>query len=481
MDPSAWRATVQLEARCTARAPVDPGRHRSTIDFRLQTIYRGISRLLPGHALHFRDGTVEIYRHFTPEFDETVRRPQADLAREFKEILVRSIDRARGAGPTGTFLSGGTDSSTVTGLLSRASNRPVDAFSIGFSVAEYDEMYYARIAARHFNANHHEYSVTPEDVESAIPLIATAFDQPFGNASAVPAYFCGRMAREHGITRMLAGDGGDELFGGNTRYATQTMLSWYEYMPAPLRHNILEPLVAHIGAGRRFPPVRKFCRYVEHAKVPMPDRAEEYNLLSKLGAPNVLAANLLCNVDQDGPLALVRQVYSDTTGAHTLINRMLAFDFRLTLFDSDLPKVNGACELAGVEVAYPMLDDELLAFSLRLAPQLKLRGIKLRYFFKQALHDFLPREILTKQKHGFGLPFGVWLQSESRLKALAAESLAGLRGRGIISPAVVNNLLGKQLDEHAGYYGTMVWILVMLEQWLRAHEATIAQARLLTS
>jgi len=318
-----------LLAHPSTRADIDP---QSIFDYCYfhvipgpRTIYRGVSRLLPGHALHFRDGKVEIYRHFTPEFDETIRRPQVELAREFKEILVRSIDRARGPGPTGTFLSGGTDSSTVTGLLSRASNRPVDAFSIGFSVAEYDEMHYARIAARHFNVNHHEYSVTPEDVESAIPLIATAFDQPFGNASAVPAYFCGRMAREHGITRMLAGDGGDELFGGNSRYAVQKAFEVYHRLPHTLRRSVLEPAASNIALFRTLPGLRQLGGYVRHARPDLPDRLNAFNLLQFVGIDDLLDPTLRARIDPAAPLARQRDVWAHSS-ARSLVNRMLEYD-----------------------------------------------------------------------------------------------------------------------------------------------------------
>jgi asparagine synthase (glutamine-hydrolysing) len=110
----------------------------------------------------------------------------------------------------------------------------------------------------------------------------------------------------------------------------------------------------------------------------------------------------------------------------------------------------------------------MVEFSARLTPQQKLHGTQLRWFFKEALKDFLPNEIITKQKHGFGLPFGVWLQQDAQLQQLAGDSLAGLKQRGIVRADFIDQLLGQHLAEHAGYHGTMVWVLMMLEQWLRA-------------
>ena len=151
------------------------------------------------------------------------------------------------------------------------------------------------------------------------------------------------------------------------------------------------------------------------------------------------------------------------------LNRTLAFDWRYTLAESDLPKVRGTTALAGVSVGFPMLDDQLLAFSLGLPVSYKLKGLKLRWFFKEALRGFLPDEIITKRKQGFGLPFGVWLTRHSALMALAQDSLDSLAPRGIVRPAFVQRLTRDLLPQHPGYFGEMVWILMMMEQWLRAH------------
>ena len=135
--------------------------------------------------------------------------------------------------------------------------------------------------------------------------------------------------------------------------------------------------------------------------------------------------------------------------------------------DNDLPKVVKACELAHIDVAFPLISDELVAFSLQLKPELKVRGNKLRYFFKEALKDFLPKEIIVKQKHGFGLPFGVWLHENAQLRVIVADSLSDLKSRGIVRADYIDLLLDQYLKEHAGYHGTMIWILMMLEQWYK--------------
>jgi asparagine synthase (glutamine-hydrolysing) len=148
---------------------------------------------------------------------------------------------------------------------------------------------------------------------------------------------------------------------------------------------------------------------------------------------------------------------------------MLALDLKYTLADNDLPKVTRSCELAGVEVRFPLLDDAVVAFSAALAPDLKLKGIQLRYFFKHALRDFLPAEIIAKRKHGFGLPVGPWLQTYKPLAQLALDSLSDLKKRMIIRPVFIDELMSNHLHTHAAYFGSMVWVLMMLEEWFRQH------------
>jgi len=329
-------------------------------------------------------------------------------------------------------------------------------------------MAYARIAARHFHTVHHEYYVTPADVVAAIPIVTAAYGQPFGNASAIPTYFCAKLAREDGVTRMLGGDGGDELFGGNARYARQYQFSLYNRLPQALRIHGIEPLLLSLPGIERMPLLRKARSYVAQAKLPMPERYESYNLLERLGPVNVLAEEFLAGIDPGRPLALMKDAY-DSTDAGSLINRMLALDFKFTLADNDLPKVTRMCDAAGVDVAFPLLHESVVDFAGTLPPDFKLRRTTLRYFFKEALREFLPAEILAKKKHGFGLPAGQWLQTYTPLRELAGDSLSALKKRRIVRGEMIDDLLTRRIAMHAGYYGTLAWILMMLELWFQHH------------
>jgi asparagine synthase (glutamine-hydrolysing) len=434
------------------------------------TAIRNQARVLPGHYLQWDGSQLNQRPYWKMDFKEE----DGDVAsyREALRAALREGVKATLAnGRSGAFLSGGTDSSTVSGLIGEITGEPAQTFSIGFDAQGYDEMEFARIAAQHFGTEHHEYYVTPADVAAAVPRIAEVYDQPFGNASAIPTYYCARLATQHNITRILGGDGGDELFGGNARYAKQHQLAHYQRIPRALRSGLVEPIVKRLPVGTSIPLVRKAWSYVQQASLPMPQRYESYNLLNRLGVENVFSPEFLRSVNVDGPSQVLADAFAPY-GNCSLINQMLGIDLKLTLADNDLPKVTRTCELAGIDVAFPMLEDEVVSFSARLPRDLKLKGAHLRYFFKEALRGFLPDAIIEKRKHGFGLPAGEWLRSNPQLNEIARDALHSLKKRGIVRPAFVDALLGQYLPRHPSYYGTMVWVLMMLELWLRKRSAS---------
>jgi len=428
-----------------------------------RTIFRDVSRLDAAHRLVATEEGVRVEPHWQPRFAPRDV-PFAERKSAFLSALSAAVSDQLANESIGCYLSGGTDSSTVAGMVARISGKPVRTFSIGFDAAGYDEMHYARIAARAFGTDHHEYYVTPGDLVERIPDVAAFYDQPFGNSSALPAYFCAKLAHDDGVTRMLAGDGGDELFGGNSRYAADKLFTAYEQVPDFLKRSLIEPVALGLPL-RALPVARKGARYIEIARLPVPGRLQLHNLLMRMGPASVFTPEFLAEVDADEPYRCELATYAATTGAATL-DRTLAFEWKYVLADNDLPKVAGTATLAGVDAGFPLLDDRLLDVSLALPHDLKVRGRKLRYFFKEALRGFLPDEIIAKKKHGFGLPFGIWMTQTPALCDVAHDSVEALERRGIIRRGLRLDLFNRRIGEHAGYYGELIWVLMMLEQWL---------------
>ena len=194
--------------------------------------------------------------------------------------------------------------------------------------------------------------------------------------------------------------------------------------------------------------------------------ALSYNFLHRTPLDQIFAADFIRAVDPSSTDAALSEVYDRTSSDH-YINRLMHLDLKFTLADNDLRKVGTMTEAAGIEVHYPLLDDRLVAFANHLPVDYKVRGQKLRWFFKEALTDLLPEKIINKSKHGFGLPFGVWSMQYAPLGELVGDSLSDFKKRGWIQPAYLDHMQAMQRGQHASYYGVMIWVTMMLERWLQ--------------
>jgi len=353
----------------------------------------------------------------------------------------------------------------VVGLATQSG--PCDAFTIGFDEARYDERAYARISARHFGAHLHERVVTPEDLADSIEVVATAFDEPFGNSSAIAVYQCARFAKEAGMSTLLAGDGGDELFAGNERYGTDALFQRYHALPAPLRAMLAPFAGSDLFCG--LPVAGKVGRYVRRARLPNPDRLLSYGLYADRHLDEVLQPELLAEVRDHRAAGTARELYAEGQ-AESELGRLLLFDHQLTLADNDLRKVTEGCGAAGVNVRYPMLDRGVVELAGRIPVGWLLEKGKLRTLYKKAMADFLPQEVLTKSKHGFGLPFAAWLRTEAQLRDLVIATLVSDTSSLTewVQPRFLRRLYEAHQAETDPYFADLLWPFLALMVWVGA-------------
>jgi asparagine synthase (glutamine-hydrolysing) len=435
------------------------------------SIHAGIRRLEPGCFLTVEHETLTITRYWDLTYVEQAL-DLDDAGRRTVELSEAAVARALsgdGVKHTGAFLSGGTDSSTILGLMTRLAGERVQAFSIGFHERRYDELGYAELAARHFGATHHVRRVSPAQALEALPRLVEAYDEPFGNNSAIGTLLCAQAARECGLTRLLAGDGGDEIFGGNERYATDAVFGRYRCVPGPLRWALLEPLLAAMPNGGAT-VIGKAQRYVRRAKLPNPRRFYSYEFFFAQEGRGLLAPGFLAVVEPDSPWAAVERHWGRVTAGEEL-NRLLYMDMKLTIGDNDLFKVTRTAEVAGLGIRFPFLDLPLVEFTTTWPGRFKVRGSEKRYLFKRAFRDLLPAETLVKPKHGFGVPTSLWLRTHPGFVELAHDALLGpdARVQAYFRPGGLEELLRLHASDSTAFYGDLVWRVLMLELWHRHH------------
>ena len=436
------------------------------------TIYAGIEKLPPGHYLSFTPAAgVRLERYWDMSYADPRRLDDCApaIARHLADAVRVQATYGGEADRVGAFLSGGTDSGAISGLLGAALQRPARTFSIGFAEEAFNEIAYARLIARRFGTEHHEYFVTPADTAELLPRLARAYDEPFGNSSAVATYYCATLARERGVTTLLAGDGGDELFGGNTRYVTNQVFELYQALPRWLRERCFEPALFRLPLPNRG-IVDKARKYVRRSNLPQPRRFFSYNLLHMIDPRTMFTDGFLEAIDVEAPLALAAEHYGRPVTT-SMLHRLLYLDLKLAITDNDLRKVGRMCELAGVGVRYPMLDRDLVEHSGTIPARLKVRRFRERVAFKQGFAGFLPDETLTKTKHGFGVPVSRWLRT-APLRQLAEDALLSTAAgqRGYVKRSFIEQLFAwHRDDERTTFYGDSLWVLLMLELWHQAH------------
>ena len=438
-----------------------------------RTIYQEIKKIPPGHVLTYSDDHITVVPYWDINFLDSEPGKEKALARQLQNIFQDALkireNEDASQGNVGTFLSGGVDSSTVTGVLSQISTKPVKSFSITFDEQRYNEVQYARMAAQCFGAQHYEYTVTSQDCLDCLPILLKSFDEPFANASSIPTYFCAKLALENNVSFLYAGDGGDELFAGNERYAIQRQFDYYSRLPKPLRERLLNPLIHVLADYGGWSLFRKGKKYIQRASTPYPQRLSAYGLFEIIPPSDIFHDNLVEEIGKTNDFASGLHDYYFQAPARTELDRQLYIDLKRAIGDNDLIKVNRMTEAAGVVVRFPFLDMHVSDFASRIPARLKMRGTHLRSFFKRAYADLLPTEIRNKKKHGFGLPIAIWLKTNKALNELMHELVLSQDSlqRGYFKKKTLELMIERHKTDTSAFYGTLIWNFMVLELWLR--------------
>jgi asparagine synthase (glutamine-hydrolysing) len=428
-----------------------------------------MNKLRPGTVLQYANGSVSEKQYWDLEYPESDNHGVTHWSRKLREGMRSAVHRHLTSceqPTTGSFLSGGTDSSSVVAFVSER-HRPAQTFSIAFDESDFSEIEFARTTAAKFGTRHHEKFLTPQDASDAIDKIIAYYDEPFANSSAIGSYYCAVLAREKGVGTLLAGDGGDELFGGNERYASDKRFALYQSIPRWLRRGFLEPLTGLLPDNDSKLSLPR--RYIRRANIPNPRRILSYGFFLSMPPKEVFEDGFLEQTGVDTWLGIPEGHFARAKATSEL-NKILYLDVKMTLADNDLRKVSGTAELAGVNVRYPLLDDRLAELSGQIPAALKLKGFQKRYIFKQAMKDILPQKVLYKKKHGFGVPLAQWLLENPRMKQLMNDMMHDplTRQRGYFRAGFFEKLMELHRRQ-PNFYGEIVWYLVALELWHRQH------------
>ena len=425
------------------------------------SILEGVRRLPPGHTLTVNDGRVGAPRRYwesTSLFrSASVPSPEGEAgAAEALWAYLESAVRSHlfSDVPVGAFLSCGVDSSAVVAIMAQAVGVPVKTFSIGFREAGYNELPYARRVATWLGTEHHELLVEPQDL-GVLEEVLAAVDEPFADASAVPTYLVSRLARQH-VKVVLSGDGGDELFAGYDRYVVDHRRRHLGLLGDAGLGRVLRVLSAALPEGA---PGKN---YLYNLSLP---RLERYLDSISLFPARALGSLLEPAVVHHGESSFATALAAGD-GLDPL-SRLQDLDLNTYLPGDILTKVDRMSMANSLEARVPLLDHPLVEFACRLPARLRLRSGQTKHLLRCALRGRVPEEVLTRPKHGFGVPLEIWFTE--RLPGFLQDHLGDSRRLADVGvrPGSVRSLMAAFARTHRQEYCKRLWALLVLDRTLR--------------
>lgn len=434
------------------------------------TIFRDVYKLNPGHMIIYENGKTEIKKYWNihsrrgkpiDSFDD-----EKVIVEKMYELIRESVDlHLISDVPIGVFLSGGLDSSTIVAVASELLNKAVKTFSIGFEDDYYNELDNARLVAKRYDTDHHEYIVGTTSIKD-IEDILYFFDEPFADSSAIPTYYVSKYARQN-VTVALSGDGGDEAFGGYGNYKADKIGLLYKKLPAFIRNGVIPFVLESI-----------------------PDAAD--NLSSMAKVKKILSLSRMsseqCHVfwlscfSEDAK----RELYSDSSltelldydswdkyirffqdcGNSDFINSCMSVDTQTVLPNDYLTKIDRMSMANSLEVRVPFLDQNLLEFALSIHSKYKIRGLTTKYLLKKIMKDKLPKEIIKGRKKGFSMPLSKWFREDFSILMKEFLSEEVIKKRGYFKSTFVKRLSDDHLSGKKDN-SKQLWTLICFEIWHR--------------
>jgi len=433
-----------------------------------QSIQRDVKKLFGGNCLRIFDNKLEFQQYHTISYLPKYNGTEIALSVKVREKIQASVKRHItwiDDYHFGCFLSGGTDSSSILGCSFLAKGENVPAYSVSFSENEWDELEFACLAAQEFKARHTIIQFGMDDALRIADQLPYFYDEPMGNPSLLATFKCVETAAQDGISYLLAGDGGDEIFGGNERYAIDAM--YYRLnrsIPLLIRsfaRYSISTLYSFLGSRK----LLRIKRILDRMNCQNPKRYYLDDAFAYKIYPRAFTQQFVEQIDPEYNLKLFNSYYT-CSDAIEEIDKLLHIDMHHTLGDNDLVKVGISGRANEVGILYPMLDDNLVDIACHLPSWAKLKGNEKRYLFKRAMRGLVPDKILYKKKKGFGVPVSHWLRTSSAFTSRLKEII--FDQSGLVREVFTIYFLEQLFEAHQKGLtnnGMLLWGLYSLNQW----------------
>ena len=430
-----------------------------------ETLYAGVKRLMPGHTLVWKDGSIDIREYWDLSFEPKLEHfSDEEYVEQWRDLFRKSVElRLMADVPLGMFLSGGIDSSAIAAMMSTMVREPIKTFSVGFREREANELGYAKMVAEAFGTDHHEITITPKQFFDALPNLVWHEDEPIGFIASVPLYFVSKLAEQH-VKVVLTGEGSDETLAGYGRYAKALkLLSYgekYESVTPGFIRSAVRGGVATLPASLNRKLNRTFLSRGSDIESLFFDN---FGVIPRAMQQKLFSAETRGRIADLNPYTR-QNGWVDKCDAEDVLDKLLYADTKTYLHEL-LMKQDQMSMAASIESRVPFLDHKLVEFTARMPRQMKLRGGTTKWILREAMKGILPAEILDRPKMGFPVPVGNWFRGE--FKHIVDEYVLSCRSleRGIFDADEVRSLVARH---NAGEnHDERIWSLVNFEIWQR--------------
>jgi asparagine synthase (glutamine-hydrolysing) len=433
-----------------------------------RTIFQGIMKLLPGHFAVLQNDQLTISQYWKQDFNEEEKMSYEDCVSRLDFILNNAIKiRMQSDVPLGVFLSGGIDSTIVTGLLQKHSTQKINTFSIGFYEKKYDESTSARIVAEYWGTNHREFFITP-DIIDTLPKILEYFDEPFGDSSIVPLWYLCREARQY-VTVVLSGDGGDELFAGYERYKAIKIASYFDSFPYIIRQKVANLFLRFIPESTQ---QGSFLRAIKRLlEVISNDGAKRYLTLVGLNQYKlfqIYTNDFIQKLSQDSLSFL--QKATDQFVKRDTVSTASFVDIQTYLPCDGLVKTDMTTMAHSLECRSPLLDQNLLDLISKMPIQYKLRmtkrGLIGKWILRNTFHNLIPQEINLQKKKGFTVPLATWFRGSLKnylIDVLLNSNSLSIQN-GYFQRSSIEQIIKDHIENRCNN-DWLLWSLLIFELW----------------
>ena len=433
------------------------------------SILQGFERLPPAGMAVLKAGQLSLSTWWSPPWNEPElsRTKISDWQEELRAELTEAVRlRLRSDVPLGAFLSGGIDSTVITGLMQTQLNEPVQTFSIGFPVKAFDERHYARQASEMLGTAHHESVVSPDALE-LLPRLIWHYDEPYSDSSAVPTMYLSKMTREH-VTVALTGDAGDELFCGYDRYRAVRIANSMNVTPKWIRRMFASAASFLPTSVRQKSLLRRGKRLLQTLAQDSEERYLNWiSIFNRVALQQVASADLHQLTNDIDPAQCIFDTYARYPN-RDFVSRTTAVDLETYLPGDLLTKVDIASMHVGLECRSPMLDHRVVELAARMPIEVKQSMKQGKRVLTETFRDLIPDDIQTRKKMGFGVPIDHWFRNE--LKPLLHDILLSkrCRERGLLNMDFVQTLI-EQHTRSQFDHAYRLWNLLCLELWHRTY------------